>query len=254
MAKTPNTLKVFSANREIASHHIAAGEKLIIPAQQNVHYQLIDDQSGLAPKAIQAQRQGNDLIIKLDESTPNPDITLQNYYLDNASNSSLTGKFSDGNIYYYVPASGNLNDSPQLLLAESQLRTQVLGGKALSAATWAFNPWWLLGALPLVGEAALASGSKGKAGPKGDKGATGDKGSTGTNDSSDQNSNTETPTLKISVETRNTGNENLLNINNIAGENNEVRVIATIDSNVAKEGGYCSLYATKWKRSCRSSL
>lgn len=204
-----------------------------------MHYQLIDNNTGLAPRSIQTQRKNNNLEIKLDETHSGADIILQNYYPNGEqSQSSITGKFSDGSLYHYVPTNSSSTDAIPLL-AENQLSTQVLGGKALHSATWSFSPWWLLTAIPLAGGIALSaktkSTSQGEKGEKGDTGAQGEKGEKGDSGALIPTI-PENPQTTLTIRTQNAGYRNMLNIDNIINENNMVVIRAFVESNVAKEG------------------
>ncbi|TNH01062.1 hypothetical protein FHQ22_11645, partial [Pasteurellaceae bacterium Phil31] len=158
------TLKVLNAKTEIASYTIANGETLTIKAQDEVNYQLVDNLTGLGPQNIIAKRVGNDLQILLENGDTVPDIIIEDYY-DNddpaATTNLLIGQHENGNIYAYVPESGQTSDAVSML-AEQMAAPQALGGDEISGL-WVFSPWWLLALIPLAA-VAMAAGGGGKGG------------------------------------------------------------------------------------------
>ncbi|WP_159990649.1 Ig-like domain-containing protein [Pelistega ratti] len=167
------TLKVLSAKKVIANHNINQGEVLVIDARANSNYQLIDDATGFGPQNIIAKRSGKDLQIFLEDGNLNADIVIQGYYGDDQNeevSNLLVGQHENGNIYAYVPESGEKLDAVSML-ADEVAAPQALGGEELSSAFWAFNPWWLLALVPIAG-IAIAAGSGGNGG--GGKGSPAD--------------------------------------------------------------------------------
>ncbi|TNG87786.1 cell wall anchor protein, partial [Testudinibacter aquarius] len=158
------TLKVLNAKTEIASYTIANGETLTIKAQDEVNYQLVDNLTGLGPQNIIAKRVGNDLQILLENGDTVPDVIIEDYY-DNddpaATTNLLIGQHENGNIYAYVPESGQTSDAVSML-AEQMAAPQALGGDEISGL-WVFSPWWLLALIPLAA-VAIAAGGGGKGG------------------------------------------------------------------------------------------
>ncbi|WP_243645973.1 putative Ig domain-containing protein, partial [Volucribacter psittacicida] len=162
------TLKVLSAKKVISKYKIADGETLTIKASKNVNYQLIDDQTGVAPQKIIAKRVGNDLQILLENGDQVPDIVITDYYTDTTAESTnlLVGQHENGKVYVYVPTSGEKADAISVLL-NNQAEPQVLGGDERDGAFWVFSPWWLLALIPVAG-IAIAAGSGGGSGSSND--------------------------------------------------------------------------------------
>lgn len=155
------TLKVLSAKKVVATHQVNPGDLLVIDARENSNYQLINDQTGLGPENIIVKREGKDLKIFLEDGDMNPDILIQGYYGDQDSeevSNLLVGQHENGKIYPYIPESGEKMDAVSML-ADQTMAPQALGGEELSSAFWAFNPWWLLALVPVVG-GILAARSK----------------------------------------------------------------------------------------------
>ncbi|QPB42994.1 hypothetical protein [Rodentibacter haemolyticus] len=160
------TLKVLSAKKVIASHEINRGEALIIEAREKSNYQLINDQTGLAPQNIIAKREGKDLKLFLEDGDMSEDIIIKNYYGDENSEETsnlVVGQHENGGIYAYVPESGLKSDAVSML-AEQVAAPQALGGEDLGSAFWAFNPWWLLALVPLAAGIAIAAHDSGGSG------------------------------------------------------------------------------------------
>ncbi|MGV6988222.1 Ig-like domain-containing protein [Testudinibacter sp. P80/BLE/0925] len=153
------TLKVLSAKTEIANYKVVNGETLIIKAQENVNYQLIEDATGLGPQNIIAKRVGDDLQLLLENGDNVPDVIIEDYYSDEGSTNLIIGEHENGNIYAYVPESGQNSDAVSML-AEQMSAPQALGGHEISPF-WVFSPWWLLAAGAVVGGVALAVGGGG---------------------------------------------------------------------------------------------
>ena len=138
-----------------------AAKKLVIKAQANVNYELIDDATQYAPEMIDTKRVGNDLHIAFEGTDINQktDLVIEGYY-DNDNTELLIGMAENGKYYAYVPQSGIESDAVTLL-ADQVFAPQALGGKELAAPFWLLNPNWLwlaAGALAIGGIAAAASG------------------------------------------------------------------------------------------------
>ncbi|MCS4533131.1 Ig-like domain-containing protein, partial [Neisseria montereyensis] len=157
------TLNINNAKQtiETVKFQTASGEVLRIPAQADVNYQFVEDLTQFAPENIMTKRVGDDLTIAFEGTDiENPDLILEGYYSNEtgASKSSLLiGQHENGNIYPYVPESTEVSDAVTML-AEEVLAGQALGGEII-AATWAFNPFWLLALVPIG--ALAASGGHG---------------------------------------------------------------------------------------------
>ncbi|MGR3808583.1 beta strand repeat-containing protein [Pasteurella testudinis] len=161
------TLKVLNAKTEIASYNVVNGETLIIQAQDEVNYQLIDNSTGLGPQNIIAKRVGNDLQILLDNGDMVPDVIIEDYYGDEdpaTVTNLVVGQHENGNMYAYVPESGQTYDAVSML-AEQMSAPQALGGDEISGL-WVFSPWWLLALIPLAAVAIAAGNSGGSSDSK----------------------------------------------------------------------------------------
>ena len=143
---------------------------------------MLDDATQFAPENIKIKRVGNDLHIGFEDGSSDPldaDLIIQDYYgHDGVTSNLLIGLHENGSYYAYVPESG-LQEHAVSLLADEIAAGQALGGEPLAAATYTFNPYWLLALIPLAGLAAVASddsstkGEKGATGPAGQDGADG---------------------------------------------------------------------------------
>lgn len=159
------TVKVLNAKAVVETHKVQPGDVVRITAQENVNYQLINDQTGFGPENIITKRDGSDLKIFLEDGDMKEDIIIENYYAEAGEKSSnlVIGQHENGGLYPYIPESG-LESNAVSLLADQGAAAQALGGQELSVAFWAFNPWWLLALAPIAGVAAVAAsrgGSKG---------------------------------------------------------------------------------------------
>ncbi len=168
-------VKVNNATKTIAEHQVVAhdGVPTLIKAKNNVNYELLDQNTGLAPVRIITKRVGNDLHISMEEDIDNSDLIIEGFY--NNDNAFLIGLTSDSNYYYYLPDTGETTDYIAELLA-GDIEGQILGGQSKTAPWWVdavdtqtFNiaPWLTgIGGLGLTG-ALLASNNDEK-----DKGST----------------------------------------------------------------------------------
>ncbi|HGO5824549.1 TPA: hypothetical protein ACK3JW_002272, partial [Mannheimia haemolytica] len=155
------TVKVLNATKEVASHTFKKGDVLVIESSKNVNYQLIDNVTGHGPQNLLAKREGKDLVITLDqEGNETPDIIIKNYYDNEEVTNLLVGLHENGNIYAYVPESGEVADAVSVL-AEEMVKPQALGGEELDSFLWAFNPWYLVGLAAVGAGIAIAARGKG---------------------------------------------------------------------------------------------
>ena len=151
-------LKINNASETVQSINLNTNLKqaVRVQAQNDVNYQLIDQNTGYAPENITTKRVGNDLQIAFEGSDiEQPDLIIENYY-DQDNSNLLVGAHENGNLYPYVPETGVQTDAVTLLAQEVSVG-QALGGEALKSAMWAFNPWWLLALVPIAGIAIAAS-------------------------------------------------------------------------------------------------
>lgn len=156
-------VKVLSAKKEVGSHPVPNGKVLVLQAQHEVNYQLVDTTSGFAPQNILTKREGDNLVILLEDGNMQPDIIIEDYYSHQGN--LVIGLHENGRLYAYVPESGIAEESISLL-AKEVTAPQAIGGDELVTPFWVFNPWWLAGAGLLIGGAALAlSGGKKKSPP-----------------------------------------------------------------------------------------
>lgn len=153
---------VLDAQQALSTHQTVKGDVLVLQAQSNVNYQLTDVQTGFGPQNILTKRQGDNLVIMLDDGNAEADIIIENYY--DQAGAKITGLHENGNLYAYVPQSGEVANSISLL-AEEVIASQALGGTELAVPFWAFDPWWVAGGVAAVagvaGVVAAAGGSSG---------------------------------------------------------------------------------------------
>ena len=163
------SVKINSGNETVETVKLnATNKKVIIKAQPNVNYELVDDNTQYAPETIDTKRIGNDLHIAFEGTDINQesDLVLEGYY-ENNSTELLLGKAENGQYYAYVPQSGVESDAVTLL-AEQVFAPQALGGNSVATPFWAFNPNWLwaaAGVAAVGGIVAAASGGKGSSNP-----------------------------------------------------------------------------------------
>ena len=159
-------LKINNASETVQSINLNTNLKqaVRVQAQNDVNYQLIDQNTGYAPENITTKRVGNDLQIAFEGSDiEQPDLIIEDYY-DQDNSNLLVGAHENGNLYPYVPETGVQTDAVTLLAQEVSVG-QALGGEALKSAMWAFNPWWLLALVPIAG-IAIAAGHDSSSGSK----------------------------------------------------------------------------------------
>ena len=163
------SVKINSGNETVETVKLnATNKKVIIKAQPNVNYELVDDNTQYAPETIDTKRIGNDLHIAFEGTDINQesDLVLEGYY-ENNNTELLLGKAENGRYYAYVPQSGVESDAVTLL-AEQVFAPQALGGNSVATPFWAFNPNWLwaaAGVAAVGGIIAAASGGKGSSNP-----------------------------------------------------------------------------------------
>ena len=160
------SVKINSGNETVETVKLnAANKKVIIKAQPNVNYELVDDNTQYAPETIDTKRIGNDLHIAFEGTDINQesDLVLEGYYESN-NTELLLGKAENGQYYAYVPQSGVESDAVTLL-AEEVFSPQALGGNSVATPFWAFNPnWlWVAAGVVAVGGIIAAANDSGKA-------------------------------------------------------------------------------------------
>lgn len=152
----PTIVKVLDNNQEVASFETTKEQALVIDAISGAYYQLAQSETQLAPQNIVTERLDNDLLIFLNDSDPDADIVIQDYYVDGQPDSQIIGEHENGNIYSYVPESAESTDAISLL-ADEISAPQALGSDTADAASWSANPWWIIGAGVLTGVAIAAA-------------------------------------------------------------------------------------------------
>ena len=158
-------VKINNGNTTIETVKLnTSAKKVIIKAQPNVNYELVDEATQYAPEMIDTKRVGNDLHIAFEGTDINKesDLVLEGYY-EHDNTELVLGMAEDGQYYAYVPQSGVESDAVTLL-ADQVFAPQALGGNSVTAPFWAFNPNWLwvaAGVAAVGGIIAAASGSHG---------------------------------------------------------------------------------------------
>lgn len=149
MASTNIIIHINSAKETIASHNVALqGQTLRIAAQDKVFYQLVDTTTNEGPESVLFHRDGNNLEITF-EGSDKANVIIENYYEFAGENSNLIiGQWQDGQLYPYIPESGEANELVGIL-AEEMTSPQVLGSESVSAGFAFFSPSWLLALVPL---------------------------------------------------------------------------------------------------------
>src|SRR5690606_38815608 len=156
-------VKLHNAKKVDSSFQVSKkpDQPVIIQAKKNINYEFVDEATQFAPENIKTKRVGNDLHIGFEDDSNHPfdtDLIIENYYNnDGSSTNLLIGLHENGGYYAYVPESG-LQEHAVSLLADEIAVGQALGGEPLVAATYTFNPYWLLALIPLAGLAAAAGG------------------------------------------------------------------------------------------------
>ena len=139
------TLKINSAKETVETYPITSqqGRAVIVQAQPNVRYQLIDEATQFGPENIMAKRVGQDLQISFEGTqVEQPDLIIQDYYAtnnnigySNGQANMLIGQHESGSFYPYVPESAQAGDAISML-AEQITAGQALGGEHLVTALW----------------------------------------------------------------------------------------------------------------------
>ena len=75
-------------------------------AQSHAQYELVDVEAGVAPDRVRLERVGNDLRISLEDRVGQ--ITIRDYY--NEQGLDVVGVAEDGQLYSYIPGSGELSE------------------------------------------------------------------------------------------------------------------------------------------------
>ena len=159
------SVKINNSNTTIETVKLnTSAKKVIIKAQPNVNYELVDEATQYALEMIDTKRVGNDLHIAFEGTDINKDsdLVLEGYY-EHDNTELVLGMAEDGQYYAYVPQSGVESDAVTLL-ADQVFAPQALGGNSVTAPFWAFNPNWLwvaAGVAAVGGIIAAASGSHG---------------------------------------------------------------------------------------------
>ena len=159
------SVKINNGNTTIETVKLnTSAKKVIIKAQPNVNYELVDEATQYALEMIDTKRVGNDLHIAFEGTDINKDsdLVLEGYY-EHDNTELVLGMAEDGQYYAYVPQSGVESDAVTLL-ADQVFAPQALGGNSVTAPFWAFNPSWLwvaAGVAAVGGIIAAASGSHG---------------------------------------------------------------------------------------------
>lgn len=135
-----------------------------VKALPGARYQLIDNDTGLAPDNIRAKRIGKNLAVSF-EGRSEPDLLITDYYENTATGfNALIGQSESGSFHAYIPESANGATSIGVMADGSGQVGMALGAESIQAsgaavgalvAAGAFNPLW---ALPL---GLLAAGGAG---------------------------------------------------------------------------------------------
>ena len=186
------SVKINNGNKTIETVKLnTSAKKVIIKAQPNVNYELVDEATQYAPEMIDTKRVDNDLHIAFEGTDINKDsdLVLEGYY-EHDNTELVLGMAEDGQYYAYVPQSGVESDAVTLL-ADQVFAPQALGGNSVTAPFWAFNPNWLwvaAGVAAVGGIIAAASGSHG--------GGSSNNAADKPSDNSDKNNNANNNTSK----------------------------------------------------------
>lgn len=126
-------IEINNSSLVIATYPIIYGDVVIIAAEENVKYELIDDVSGYAPENIIVQRVDDDLHILLEDGDDLVDVIIEDYYDESLSgaDSQIVGRHENGKIYAYTPASTHAADSISAL-ADDAIAPQTLSERSFS--------------------------------------------------------------------------------------------------------------------------
>lgn len=132
------TIKIQNANQLVEQIHIVTkdGEPTIIPAQNAVNYELVDDETGRALQHIVTKRQDKDLHLSFEDNGQDADVIIENFYA--YKDSALIGLAEEGQYYHYIPDTANLQDYVTKL-NNGDIEGQALGGQGFA------EPWWVTG-------------------------------------------------------------------------------------------------------------
>ncbi|WP_439328462.1 Rib/alpha-like domain-containing protein, partial [Lonepinella sp. BR2357] len=115
-------------------------------------YELLDQETNLAPQQISTARVGNDLHITFQDSA-DEDLIIANYYDDPAV---IMGLAENGQYYAYIPADGEAANAIAAL-KDSMLASEVLGGDAIVAG-WIPTWGWVAAGVAAAGIIAAIAG------------------------------------------------------------------------------------------------
>ncbi|WP_439256876.1 Rib/alpha-like domain-containing protein, partial [Lonepinella sp. BR2271] len=118
----------------------------------NAVYELLDQDTGVAPQQIVTKRVGDDLHITFQNSQ-DEDLIIADYYNDPAL---IQGLAENGQYYAYIPANSE-SASAIAALNDSMLATEVLGGEAIVAGYLPHWGWIAAGVAAIAGIAIAAS-------------------------------------------------------------------------------------------------
>ncbi|WP_439258470.1 hypothetical protein [Lonepinella sp. BR2271] len=124
----------------------------------NAVYELLDQDTGVAPQQIVTKRVGDDLHITFQDSQ-DEDLIIADYYNDPAL---IQGLAENGQYYAYIPANGE-SASAIAALNDSMLASEVLGGDAIIAG-WLPHWGWIAAGVAAIAGIAIAAGSSGSSG------------------------------------------------------------------------------------------
>src|SRR5690625_4710979 len=144
---------------------LTEGATEALQAQENVSYEFLNVESGVAPDELLVKRSGDDLEI-FSAGVETPIATIEGYFLL-AAPVPLVGAAENGEFYPFVPESGATYDMAWNL-EDGESSAQGLGMENTGSPV----PWWpilLAGVLLLGGGAAVASRSSSSSSSGGDK-------------------------------------------------------------------------------------
>lgn len=132
------TIKIQNASQLVEQVQVVTkdGEPTIIPAQKSVNYEFVDNETGHALQHIVTKRQDDDLYLSFEDNGQEADVIIENFYA--YKDSALIGLAEEGQYYYYIPDTANLNDYVTQL-NNGDIEGQALGGKGFA------EPWWVTG-------------------------------------------------------------------------------------------------------------
>ncbi|WP_439258488.1 Ig domain-containing protein, partial [Lonepinella sp. BR2271] len=131
----------------------------------NAVYELLDQDTGVAPQQIVTKRVGDDLYITF-ENSQDEDLIITDYYNDPAL---IQGLAENGQYYAYVPANGE-SANAIAVLNDSMLASEVLGGDPIVAG-WLPHWGWIAAGVAAIAGIAIGAGSGGSGGSNGSSGS-----------------------------------------------------------------------------------